>query len=301
LPVFKISAGITGGNTSIPLIITEAGDLSGFLLNTAARLQNRANELSPKESRVMVTKQLQMTFDKENSVQKCVLSKNNVIYFFDTGMIEFKGVQLPTCEAVFKSEDRYKQQYSEEMNRLFVSTKDALWEQRVYVDLMDLIAKVCSVMPRFSINPKEPVHGLTTVSNESMAQLCGIGVKTYLQDEDYSYAVELLRRFIELIDMIPEFDRLILDYTRGIVEKYELLLDDYQASVDKEVEDKAGIIFTGDYLKSYQAAKNASGIYKKLQAMGRKSPSLTPKKTFWYNLIRQNKENLVFTLHSGKK
>jgi hypothetical protein len=301
LPIFKITAGITGGNTSIPLIITEVGDLSGFLLNTAARLQARANELSPKESRVMVTKQLQMTFDKENGVQKCALAKNNAVYFFDTGMIEFKGVQLPTCEAVFKSDDHYKQHFSEEMNRLFASTKDALWEQRVYVDLMDLISKACSVMPRFSVNPREPVHGLVTVSNDSMMQLCSVGVKAYLQDEDYFYAVELLRRFIELIDMIPEFDRLILDYIRGIAEKYELLLENYQTSIDKEIEDKAGIIFTGDYLKSYQAAKNASGIYKRLQAMGRKSPSLAQKKTLWYNLIRQNKENLVFTLHSGKK
>jgi hypothetical protein len=301
LPVFKISAGITGGNTSIPLIITEAGDLSGFLLNTAARLQNRANELSPRESRVMVTKQLQLTFDKENSVQRCVLHKNNAVYFFDTGLIEFKGVQLPTCEAVFKSDDRYKQQFSEEMNRLFASTKDGLWEQRVYVDLMDLISKVCSVMPKFSVTPRESVHGMVAVNNDSMMQLCHVGVKSYTQDEDYSYAVELLRRFIELIDMIPEFDRLILDYVMGIAEKYELLLDDYQASIDKEIEDKAALIFTGNYLKSYHAAKNAVGIYKKLQAMGQKSPALAQKKNIWYNLIRQNKDNLVFTLHSGKK
>jgi hypothetical protein len=54
LPIFKLSAGITGGNTSIPLIITEKGNLAGFLINSGARLQTRANELSPKENRVMV-------------------------------------------------------------------------------------------------------------------------------------------------------------------------------------------------------------------------------------------------------
>jgi hypothetical protein len=301
LPLFKISAGITGGNTSIPLIITEAGDLSGFLLNTAARLQTRANELSPKDSRVMVTKQLQMTFDKENGVQKCALYNNKAVYFFDTGTIEFKGVQLPTCEAVFKPGDRYKEHFTEEMNRLFTSTKDALWEQRIYVDLMDLISKVCTVMPRFSVNPKEPIQGMVVINNDSMMQLCRIGLKAYLQDEDYSSAVELLRELILLIEIIPEFDRLILDYLKAIVEKYEVLLENYQVSNDKEIEEKAGQIFTGDYLKSYHAAKNAAGIYKKLQVMGRKSSALAQKKNLWYNLIRQNKEALTFTLHSGKK
>jgi hypothetical protein len=301
LPVFKISAGITGGNTSIPLIITELGDLSGFLLNTAARLQARANELSPRESRVMVTKQVQMTFDKENSLQKCALYANNAVYFFDTGMIEFKGVQLPSCEAVFKPEDRYKEQFSEEMNRLFTSTKDALWEQRIYVDLMDLISKVCGVMPRFSIVLKEPINGLMSITNDSMMQLCRIGIKAYLQDEDYFYAVELLKKFIDLIAMIPEFDQLILDYLKVIAKKYELLLDNYQVAIDKEIEEKAGLVFAGNYLKSYYAAKNAVGIYKKLQAMGRKSQTLTQKKNLWYNLIRQYKDALVFTLHSGKK
>jgi hypothetical protein len=187
------------------------------------------------------------------------------------------------------------------MNRLFTSTKDSLWEQRIYVDLMDLISKVCTVMPHFSVNLKEPVQGIAVVSNDSLMQFCRIGLKAYLQDEDYSSAVELLRELIFLIEIVPEFDRLILDYLKAIVEKYELLLEDYQVSIDKEIEDKAGTVFTGDYLKSYHAAKNATGIYKKLQAMGRKSPALTQKKNLWYNLIRQNKEALVFTLHSGKK
>lgn len=64
LPVFKITAGITGGNTQSPLIITERGNLAGFLLNSGARLQTRANELSPKESRVMIAKQVMMNYEK---------------------------------------------------------------------------------------------------------------------------------------------------------------------------------------------------------------------------------------------
>jgi len=60
LPIFKITGGITGGNTQSPLIITERGNLAGFLLNSGARLQTRANELSPKDSRIMIAKQVMM-------------------------------------------------------------------------------------------------------------------------------------------------------------------------------------------------------------------------------------------------
>jgi hypothetical protein len=303
LPILKISAGITGGNTSIPLIITENGNLSGFLLNTAARLQTRANELSPKESRVMVTKQVYLNYVKENANAnaKCALFRHNAVYFFDTGLIEFKGVQLPTCEAVFKEEERYKEQFSEEMGRLYTSIRESLWEQRIFLDIMDLLSKSASVMPRFSVTPREPINSIQVITNDSFMQLCRIGVKAYVHDEDYAYAVHLLKEFISLIEMIPNYDRLILDYLRGITEKYETLLTSYEASIDKEIEEKASIIFPANHLKTYYAAKNGAAIFEKLRLIGRKSTVLTKKKTLWYNLIKNNKEGMTLTIYSGKK
>jgi hypothetical protein len=301
LPVFKLSAGITGGNTSIPLIITEKGNLAGFLINSGARLQTRANELSPKENRVMVAKQVYMNFVKENAAEKCVLAENNTIYFLDTGLIEFKGVMLPTCEAVFKEEERYKEKYSEELARLYGSIRENLWEQKIYLDLMDVLSKSASAMPPFTVVPKKPINGMQTIANNSFMQLCRMGIKAYMQDEDYSYAVSLLRDFIEIIEMIPKFDRLILDYVKGVADKYDLLLKSYEVAVDKEIDEKAGQIFSGNHLRTYYAAKNGTAIFEKLRLIGRKSPELTKKKTLWYNLIKMNQDKMVFTLYSGKK
>ncbi|MDR1373688.1 MAG: hypothetical protein LBJ24_01815 [Treponema sp.] len=301
LPVFKLSAGITGGNTSIPLIITEKGNLAGFLINSGARLQTRANELSPKENRVMVAKQVYMNFVKENTAEKCVLAENNTIYFLDTGLIEFKGVMLPTCEAVFKAEERYKEKYSEELVRLYGSIRENLWEQKIYLDLMDVLSKSASSMPPFTVVPKKPINGMQTIVNNSFMQLCRIGIKAYMQDEDYAYATNLLRDFIEIIEMIPKFDRLILDYVKGVADKYDLLLKAYETAVDKEIDEKAGQIFSGNHLKTYYAAKNGTAIFEKLCLIGRKSPELTKKKTLWYNLIKLNQDKMVFTLYSGKK
>jgi hypothetical protein len=301
LPVFKISAGITGGNTTSPLIFTEQGELSGFLLNSGARLQTRANELSPQESRVMVSKQVQMNYLKENQTEKSYLYKNDRVYFFDTGQIEFKGVMLPTCEAVFAPQDRYKEKIAEPFQKLFASIRDNLWEQRIFTDLMDLLIRTAQVMPKFNVVPPLPVRGMRTLVNGSMEQLCRGALKSYRVEEDYHGAVETLREIISLVECVPQYDRLIIDYLKGITAKYARLLVDYESTLDKQVEDAAEQIFPGGSYKTWQAAKNGAAIYEKLKVMGRKSAAVTKKKNLWYSLIKQSRADLEFTLHSGKK
>ena len=301
LPAFKISAGITGGNTQSPLIITEKGNLAGFLLNSGARLQTRANELSGKESRIMIAKQVHMNYMKENEKDKCTLFKRNTIYFLDTGHIEFKGVLIPSCEVVFKDEDRYKEQFSEEMVALFNSIREKLWEQRIFQDLMNLMAKAAQSMSKFSVTPSSPINGMQTITNDSFINLCRIAMKAYVHDEDYATAVNLLKKFIALIEQIPQYDRLILDYLKGITDKYDLLLTLYLETIDKEIESKANAIFQGDYFRAWQAAKNAVTVYEKLKNIGRKSNEIPKKKSVWYNLIKQKADQMEFVLHSGKK
>ena len=301
LPLFKVSAGITGGNTQSPLIITEQGNLAGFLLNSGARLQTRANELSGKESRVMIAKQVYMNFMKENEKDPCALFRANAIYFLDTGQIEFKGVQIPSCEAVFKADDKYKEKFSEEMVQLFGAIKENLWEQRIFQNMMNLIAKAAQVMPKFSVTPAASINGMQTITNESFTQLCRMATKAYLYDEDYSAAVNLLKTFISLIEAIPNFERLILDYLKGVTDKYDMLLTAYLETIDREIDNRAPQIFHGNYFKAWQAAKNAVTVYEKLRNMGRNSSEIPKKKVLWYSLIKQKSDQMEFVLHSGKK
>jgi hypothetical protein len=303
LPAFKISAGITGGNTQSPLIITERGNLSGFLLNSGARLQTRANELSPKESRVMIAKQVMMNYEKENTAaqDKCILSKKESVYFFDTGHIEFKGVMIPTCEVVFDKNERYKENFAEEMTQLFGSIRDNLWEQKIFQDLIQLLVMVAQSMPKFNITPQHPIHGMQTVTNDSYTQICSLAIRAYSKDEDYHLAVEFLHNLVEVSEKIPLFDRLILDYLKGITEKYSFILNAFEALVDKEINEKAAHVFHENYYKAWLAAKNGFNVYNKLLAMGRKSKEITQKKNMWYGVLSQKKEQMEFTLYSGKK
>jgi hypothetical protein len=317
LPDFKLSAGITGGNTSSPLIITEQGALAGFLLNSGARLQVRANELSSKDNRIMVTKQVQMSFVKENGgAEKCAIFRNNAVYFLDTGLIEFKGVLLPSCEVVFRPEERYKEEFSGALETLFSTIRENNWEQKTFVDLLNLLRVVGLVMPPFLVENRGPIDGSQeysyeyvrtsnpanrAVDNKTFGELCVMTQKAYVVSEDYVWAINQLHNIINIIKAIPFFDRLVLDYARAIAEKYDLLLHDYLAAIEKEIDEKANSVFTGDHLKAYRAAKNAVQIYEKLKALGRKSPALTKKKALWYNLIKANADRMTLTLYSGKK
>ena len=302
LPVFKITGGITGGNTQSPLIITEQGNLAGFLLNSGARLQTRANELSPKESRVMIAKQVMMNYEKENAANKCILAQNDSIYFLETGHIEFKGVMIPTCEVVFDKNERYKEKFSEEMSRLLGSIRENLWEQRIFQDLIELLIKVAQSMPNFSVTPQRTLlASMQIVANDSYVQLCRIAYKAYFIDEDYHTAVEYLRYLVEVSGQVSLFDRLVLDYLEGVTEKYELLLSAYEIRLDKEVDEKAAQIFRGDYYKTWLAAKKSMQVFEKLRSIGRKSQDITKKKYIWLSMLLQNKAQMEFTLYSGKK
>jgi hypothetical protein len=300
LPNFKISAGITGGNTTSPLILTEKGNLSGFLLNSGARLQMRADELSPEESRVMIAKQVQMNFIKENAYTECALVKNNAIYFFNTGHIEFKGVMIPACEAVFDPNERYKEKLNEEILRLFDSIKGNLWEQRIFFDLSDLIAKAARVMPKFALTPSEPVEE-QLLTNDTVENLSKKAMQAYFANEDYPLAVNILQKLIGIIEMIPSFDRLILDYLKGVCGKYAMLLNLYNENIDAQIDANAPVIFQGNYYDAWNAAKKGAGMYEKLRSMGRKSAFIAKKKKLWYNIIKQKQSALEFTLYSGKK
>jgi hypothetical protein len=128
-----------------------------------------------------------------------------------------------------------------------------------------------------------------------------MAAKAYMQDEDYAGAVNLLKTLISIIEMIPAFDRLLLDYLRGVTDKYDQLLKTYLETIDREIDARAQQIFQGNYLKAWYAAKNGATVYEKLKTMGRKSPEVPKKKALWYNLIKQNSGKMEFVLHSGKK
>jgi class 3 adenylate cyclase len=300
LPDFKVTAGIAGGNLTTPLIITESGFLSGYLLNTAARLQSMANELSPSESKVMVTQTVYASLLKENSLIQSELFTNQLLSFFHNGPITFKGLQISSYEVIFREAERYRLDYAERMEALYTALRQNLWQQKVFASLTEVVIQVCTRMAPFSLEIQADVSESVHLTNNSLTQMC-IQASLLYEREEYLEAVELLGRVGGCLERIPRFDPLVAQYVREIHRRYAALIDPFERQLEEEVEKKLDEIFDAKYRQAYLHFRKSSASYRKLMKHAWKSKALDRRKPLWLALIQENIEKLKLQLYLGKK
>ena len=300
LPEFKISAGISGGNTNSSLIITEDGDLSGFLINNAARMQARANTLAPKENKVIVTKNLQFNFLKENSKVKSEIFEKDIISFYDNGMISFKGTEIPIVEAIFNPDEKYKEHFFTEMEELVKSVKGNLWKQRMFTAILDLISKVAKSMPPFQIDEHVNEY-ISSYTNSTICDLCDKANGAYVVKENYKEAIDTFALIIKLLKTIPDFDKMVLEYAESICAGYEKVLPIYDVVIKKDIEANISEIFPANHIPIFQNVQKANETYNKLMNIAMSSKTLKRRKSIWYGILEKELPNLVINMYSGKK
>ena len=299
-PEFKVSAGIAGGMSNNSLIITEDGDLSGFLINNAARMQARANMLSPKDTKIIVTKNLQFNFLKENSKVKSEIFEKNIISFYDNGMISFKGTEIPIVEAIFNPNEKYKEAFFNEMEELVKSIKGNLWKQRLFTSILDLISKAVSSMPKFQINKRVNEY-ISAYDNKTIYDLCNSANGAYVVKENYKEAIDTFALIIKLLKTIPDFDPMVLEYAESICNGYEKVLPVYDTVIKKEIEMNLTEIFPANHVPIFQNVQKANETYNKLMKYALDSNTLKRRKSIWYGILEKELNNLVINMYSGKK
>ena len=285
LPDFEISAGIAGGNTETPLVISETGNLSGFLINMAARLQSRANKLSPHRTRIMVANTVQTNFLKENAHGQSRLYACNQLTFLHTGPIRFKGVRISLYDMIFQDDMRYKKDFEEQIEKLLSAQKLGHWQQLVFFEILALIEAAVKATPLPPMN----VH----FTKETIISGCHSARNHYAFEEDYWSAVTELGSVINLLKAYEGFDPLIVDYAEEVYSRYGALLDDYAADLEDEISRNLETVFPQENLRAlWLSSRRNAEAYKKLLSMARKSKQLPAKKNLWYSRIGQNIENL---------
>jgi hypothetical protein len=299
LPDFKVTAGIAGGNLTTPLIITESGLLSGFLLNTAARLQTLANELSPKDSKIITTHSVYSSFQKENKVVKSDLFAKKLLRFFNAGTVSFKGTKVNCCEILFNPKEQYRMSYNPALLALLESLRQELWKGRVFTDAVALVQKACQAMPSFTADVHHEGQR-QKVTNQSIAELCDQARQQY-SNEDYPAAVASLTEIAGFVEQIAEFDRLVVRYLTEIARRFELLARELQKRLEGEILTKLDVIFEPRYKTVYEKAREYIDTYEKLKAFAMSSKALGNKKSTWYSLVEDSKEQLKLEFYSGKR
>lgn len=300
LPTFRITAGIAGGN--IPLIITETGDLSGPLLNTALRLQERANEISPRDAKILITRHVCNIIEKESGHFKSPIFEEGAVSYFDSTQVELKGVQVPCCEVLFKNSDKYKSELAEEVAKLEEAMRTGQWEHNVFAALINVIVKAITSMDKFAINlpmPKDAPPQILT--NDIIERRCIVALNSFLHKQNYFRAVEVLNDVVKKISVVPGFDTLVLNYARGISERYETVIKPFGVVMEKLVEEKKHELFEEKDISIYETLKKNSQLYQKFYLQARDSPKLKQRRAYWNLIIKNNKETIMLPLYSGRK
>ena len=300
LPPFQISAGISGGNMNTPMIITRKGEISGFLLNMAARLQARANKLAPKETKVIMARTVMSALEKELSggVSGDLAA---VLKFFDCGSIEFKGMSIPNVEAVFRPEDSYKMKLQHGLQTLLTSLKQNLWMDKIILDLLDLISQTVMSIPTFHQEVSLPGGADLSVDNERIRQRIMMIRNLFTLQEDYATAVEKLDETVLICSQIPRFEPIVVEYGREIAARYRLAAKEYSNKLEPAILEKKKEIFSEQEAKLFDYFRANRGTLERLEEKARKSKAVGQKRQMWNSVLQNLKSELDFSLYSGKK
>jgi class 3 adenylate cyclase len=300
LEEMHVSAGIAGGKKFTPFIITKDGDLSGGVINTAARLQGRANELSSSSSRILVSRTVYTSFLAEMKAAPNPFFEKEPIKFFDSGWINFKGMTVAVHEVLFTEAQFYKLQYEPQMTELYKAIDSNSWKDGIFNNLLTLLIKIFRSMPAFKIETIE-IGRKIQLSNEDCIRLSNEILQLFRVKQDYRKAIHQLERLVELMKTIPQFDRLCMEYAGAILHAYSSVLAEYNNRIETKIEEKAPQVLPQKYRTLYEEGRRGAEVYQRLRE--RLYQTLTPLEIslIWSNVIDQSQHNLEVYIHSGKQ
>jgi hypothetical protein len=154
-------------------------------------------------------------------------------------------------------------------------------------------------MPGFAVNLVENGER-QKITNDSLARLAAQARQHY-NGEDFPLAARELSRIAMQADRVTEFDRIIVRYLKEISQRFELLAEEFEKRLESEILTKIDVIFEPRYKTVYQKASEYIDTYEKLKSFAMKSQALSNRKSAWYSLIEDKKEELKLQIHSGKR
>ena len=278
-PRFEIAAGVAGGQGFTDLVVTEDGDLSGDAVNTAARLQSRAGRISPDRTRIMVTGNVERKLASETArgqdrIRYRLLSG---VEFVDAGKVEFKGVTVAVCDAVFTNgPDVRRLEYRHALESLYESLDAGLWRGKVFEDAVRLAEFMGSVEGDAMIAQSRLQSRLATVA---------------FSQERYEDAVKEFGSLIELLASCRGVDPLALEYLRGVFGCYRRLAAAFEEALDSAMEASLSSLFATDKdAASFKLLQTHHDTFLRVREAARLR--VRNRKTLWYRVSDNSAEDL---------
>jgi class 3 adenylate cyclase len=286
LPRLTISAGIAGGKKYAVLVITAAGDLSGSVVNTAARLQGRANQIAKNKSHILTTNQVVANYKNTRNKLSNPLFSENDVPFLDLGPVGFKGVELRLAEVVIEADQMYRASYQKTLNDLIDALRSHSWSNLVFESMTNLITEVAKAIPPFEINLPESSEGLLSVSNRTVIMMIGKINDLFFKNKDYSAAMDGLRELSEILVQIKNFDHSVILYLHTVIDGYSGIVDIYKKHVSTYSEKYKEKIFGIEEVRKFERAKTSSLIYDMMKEEMIKRIEPDRRKVLWMRLAK---------------
>ena len=240
LPAFQVSAGVAGGAKYSQLVVTRDGDLSGTIVNTAARLQARANRISPDRTRILLTS---VTFQKLKMLPPSShFEFLKAVDFFDTGMVEFKGVNVSVFDAVFLATEANRLEYRERMSALYESIGQSLWSSRIFADALNLMARIVTSSPggltdEATGQPLDAAGPVSVMQRIKKAQ-------GYFAAERFEFAVREYSDLVDLFGRASGRDPIAFEYLADLRDNYRRIVEQFTRRLDRELDEHLEAVFT---------------------------------------------------------
>jgi class 3 adenylate cyclase len=289
LPEFAISAGIAGGQKYTPLVITRDGDISGDIVNTAARLQARAGKISPTRDKILATGPVYQKLKAEGAEALAMCG----IDFISSGRIEFKGASLTVYDAVFLRTEEYRLAYRDAIESLYGSMGKDMWKSKVFEDSAALVARVASNHPGIGSTPGAPQSHSVQEYLERVKQALG-----HFNAERYEQAVACLGELVDDLATTEGMDELALEYLRGVRKSYQELARKYGDLLDEEMDKHLDTVLGQKEMESYLALRRNHAMFERLRNAARLS--IKNRRAIWQRVAEDSAPELSFAIQSFK-
>ncbi len=294
---FRVSAGIAGGQHYNSLIVTQDGDVSGSVVNTAARLQAFAGAVAPDRSKVMMTSHVHVGYEKEVAYSD---EASDGLVFFDCGRVSFKGVGVGVFELLFAEREIKKVRYQQEYTNVAETAERGQWSDRLIPDLTRLVAKVLRTNPISRVEVIE--EGMRRrVSSAHVVELCEEAIGLYESAQDHREVSARLQEIGLILERANGFDPLVLVHFRQIVAAYDELVREFErVQYERVIENQTGL-FSAKERSLIDHAQRLERIRDTLLERGKKDNNIYSSAMLWNKIVHDFDDGLEFGVYSGKR
>ncbi len=290
LPDMTVSGGIAGGKSFTPLVITRDGDISGDVINTAARLQSFANTLDPEKTKILLTNHVTHQLKKIRIVNKDDIL--NAVHYFNLGRFRFKGMDLNVYELLFKDTQKERLAYQKSFIKLYDALDKGQWRDSIFVSLVEAIAKVVDLAGSIKIDGK---------SRDDILAQCREAIKLYNSGNDYKRPIAILDLLCAYLPLMRNVDPVLPIYAEEILHKYKAIEHQFNNHLEANFPQMINKFLNLEQRDLFLKAAKSKAVYAQLKELGLQEMMKENQKYTWYRMIDEERDFLDMRIHIGKK